>query len=175
MKMYFPGKKSSEQIIASNGALLSPDANNNYDITELDQILQMIKAGAQIVGEPRMRHTVFANNANSTLNANATCFGKELIVAISGGAALTHTTETAANMLAILPNPTLYDPWKLRVINLNSGNLAFTPGANVRVWDANGNNVANKVMATNKYTDFHCYQDSPGTILMWEIGSGNAY
>jgi hypothetical protein len=175
--MYGPFLGQAAQITGSNGIPVSIDANGYANISESD-VLAMMKQGFLLAvggggGMPESRHTVYTANANGTLYANSMAYGKFVTVVGSGGANVTLTTETGANIIAVIPGAKLYDSWRTRLINVNSGNITVAPGANVTIKDANGN-AASSVVGSNKMVDYHAYIDSSGNVTYWEIGRGNA-
>jgi hypothetical protein len=99
-------------------------------------------------------------------------WGGMVINVISGGAALTHTTETSNNMAAIIPGIKDFDRWLVRLINKNSGNLTLAPGAGINFNDVAGNN-ASIVIAANKFVDLMGMYEN-GNISFADIGQGNA-
>lgn len=170
VKMYAPWALGSTQFTGQDGGVISVAANGYANVPEKD-VLAFMRMGFIIVsgsggGMPEFRRTVFANAANSTLYGNSMAYGKRIFNWISGGAALTHTTETAANMIAVMPNPQPYDTWWVRILNLNSGNLTLTAGANVSF-----NGTA--VVAANRYIDFMGYIDTGNAIRFDNVGFGN--
>ncbi len=177
IKMYAPFLGQAAQIMASNGTPITIDANGQANIAEAD-VLALLKQGFTLAvgqggGMPAFRRTTHGNNANSTLAANALAYGQMIFLVVSGGEALTHTTATAANMLAAIPGAKLFDTWLARILNLNSGNLTVGPGASVTLKDSNGN-AANLVLATNTFGDLYCQYNGEGTITMTMVGGGNA-
>jgi hypothetical protein len=177
VKMYAPFLKQGSRIIGSNGAPITVDANKTANVADED-VLTLIKQGFHLqVGMspfimPDVRRTVHTNNANSILAANAMIWGGMVINVISGGAALTHTTETSANMAAVIPGIKNFDRWLVRIINKNSGNLTLAPGSGVNFNNVAGNN-ASIVIAANKYVDFMGMYEN-GNISFADIGQGNA-
>lgn len=177
IKMYAPFVLAGSQFIASNGTPISVAANGMVNVADED-VLSFIRQGFQLAigqggGMPEARRTTHANNANSTLAGNALAYGKRVFLVVSGGAALTHTTATAANTLAAIPNVKLYDNWIARIINLNSGNLTVGPGSGVTLRASNGA-AANTVLGTNTYADLYCQYDAANSVAMTVVGSGNA-
>lgn len=165
VKMYAPFQGQAAQVRSSNGSPIT--VTNGYaNVAEAD-VLSMLKQGWKIAGMPEVRRTTASNNANCTLVANAMAYGKRVITFFSGAAAITCTTETAANIIAELPNPKIFDTWLARVINLNSGNLTLSGGANVSF-----NGTA--VVAANRFIDFMAQMDSNDTIIYYNVGFGNA-
>lgn len=177
VKMYAPFLKQAAQITGSNGVPISVDANGSANIAEEDVIALLrqgftLQVGMKSGGMPSVRRTVHSNAANSTLAANAMIWGGMVINVISGGAALSHTTASAANMAAQIPGIKNYDRWLVRIINKNSGNLTLVAGSGVNFNDVAGNNVS-IVIAANKYVDFMgMYENS--AISFADIGQGNA-
>ncbi len=177
VKMYAPFLGQGAKIVGSNGVPISVNANKTANVAEED-VLALLKQGFTLqVGMapgamPEVRRTVHSNNANSTLAANAMIWGGMVINVISGGAALTHTTETSNNMAAIIPGIKNYDRWLVRLINKNSGNLTLAAGTGVNFNDVSGNNAA-IVIAANKYVDFMAMYEN-GNISFADIGQGNA-
>jgi hypothetical protein len=170
VKMYGPWVKGSTQFTGQDGGAITLDANGYMNVPEKD-VLAFLKMGLVIAGGsgggmPEFRRTVFSAAANNTLGANAMAYGKRIFNWISGGAALTHATESAANMIAVMPNPQPYDTWWVRILNTNSGNLTLTGGANVSF-----NGTA--VVAANRYVDFMAYLDGNAAIRFDNVGFGN--
>jgi hypothetical protein len=177
VKMYVPFQGQAKPTVGSSGAPISVDANGSANVAEAD-VLPLLREGwvlqvGQGSGMPIVRRTTHANNANSTLAANALAFGKKVILVVSGGAALTHTTATAALMLAEIPGAKLFDAWSVLILNLNSGNLTVGPGVGVTLKASNGT-AANLVMATNKTAELYAQYDGTETITMTHVARGDA-
>jgi len=172
--MYAPWLANSARIIiGSNGAPLSIDSNGLALVQEEDYMI-MLRLGFTAITEPNCRRTVASNNANCTLSANAMAYGKQIFLFVSGAGAITANTETAANIIAVLPNPKVWDTWMARVININSGNLTLAAGNNVAF---NGTSV----IAANRFIDFMAQLiDDPtggnavGRLVYNNVGFGNA-
>ncbi len=177
VKMYAPFLGQGAKIVGSNGVPISVNANKTANVAEED-VLALLKQGftlqiGMVPGAmPEVRRTVHSNNANSVLAANAMIWGGMVVNVISGGAALTHTTETSNNMAATIPGIKNYDRWLVRLINKNSGNLTLAAGSGVNFNDVSGNNAA-IVIAANKYVDFMAMYEN-GNISFADIGQGNA-
>jgi hypothetical protein len=170
VKMYAPWVQGSTRFTGQDGDTITVGTDGYANVPEKDVLAFMkmgfIIAGGSGGGMPEFRRTVFSAAANNTLGANAMAYGKRIFNWISGGAALTHTTDSAANMIAVMPNPKAFDTWWVRILNQNSGNLTFLAGANVSF-----NGTA--VMAANRYVDFMGYIDTGNAIKFDNVGFGN--
>jgi hypothetical protein len=171
IKMYAPWMGQSRQVLDGNGQPLT--ITGGYATVAEKDVLSLLKQGFILAGEPECRRTPHSNNANSVLAANAMVFGKRVFLYVDGGAALTHTTETAANIVATLPNPKQYDRWQVRVINKNSGNLTLTGGNSVTFYDIAGN-AGDPVITANRFADFMGMIDTGNAITYTVVGFGNA-
>jgi hypothetical protein len=173
IKMYAPWLTKAARIIDSNGNAISIDANGIVEVSESD-FLTLLRQGFTSGGSamPDFRRTAATNNANCTLVANAMAYGKKIYLMVSGAAAITATTETANNMIALIPNAKLWDTWMVRVVNVNSGNLTLAGGANVAF-----NGTA--VIAANRWADYMAMvmdfgADTTNLIVFFNVGFGNA-
>ena len=106
------------------------------------------------------------NNVNITAAQMAGAATVYLNYTGTAGAAFTLTTDTAANIIAAIPNAQVGQQYDLRVINTGSGYTAtLTAGTGVTI-----NGTA--TIANNTWRDFYVVIATSSTVTLQSVGVG---
>ena len=165
VKMRAPGSYKGHPIFFSGGSSNNVASTLLIDVPEAD-VATLLRMGFVI--EPiEWQYKVLANNANSTLDANAIAGARHCVLNVSGGANLSHTTDIAANMIAEIQNARIGDTWRIRIVNVNSGTVTLVGGTGVTI-------TGTAAVATNRTVEFMATYSAANTIGLQNIGFGNA-
>ncbi len=161
IKMRVPAAYNQIEFIWMDGSNNIADANGYVTVPEED-FLAMLKMGASRNWFDDQR-AALANASPSVIPASSLAGAQFVVLIVSGGAALTHTTDDGANIAAMIPNAGNNKTWRLRIVNQNSGLMTLAAGNNVTI-----NSGAN--IAANSWSDYEVLYSGGNTFIFYSVG-----
>ncbi len=171
--MRAPGSMLGQMLIFRNGNNAMVPSTLLVDIPS-DEVGAMLSLGlgfgaAGIVPENRRTTgTSGTNGANASQSANAFSGAKQIYLHFGTAAAndFNAVTANAASMIAV-QGASVFDTWRIRVINQCGMNVALIGGAGATFIDT-------PVLANNTYVDLYALMASSSNIAFYTEGAGNA-
>jgi len=151
-----------------DATILEPDIDTPI-VDPSSEIVKMVRFG--LINPPILetKYTDVATNTPVTLTgaqlAGANDVTVKLTAALAGAG--TATTDTAANIIASIPQAIVGKSYKLRVINASSGAFAWTLAAGASVTLS-----GTMTIAQNTWRDFYVTYTGVGAILIVNVGTG---
>ncbi len=160
IKMRVPASYNNVEFFFIGGNANAPDANGYIEVPE-DDFLAMMRLGSSRSWFDDQRSTL-ANASPSVIPASSLAGAQFVVLIVSGGAALTHTTDIGANIAALIPNAGNNKTWRLRIVNTNSGLMTLAAGNNVTI-----NSGAS--IAANSWRDYEVWYQGGNNFTFYDL------